>query len=62
MAIEKKNIFLNQTMESMPYISSPRPIGNNYPKRSAASHAAIIERKLRDCSCTGSMVLCSNTE
>lgn len=49
MAVDKKNIFLTHTMETMPYVSSPRPMGSNFPKRVVASHAAIIERKLKDC-------------
>lgn len=49
MAVDKKNIFLQQTPETMPYVSSPRPIGSNYPTRTVASHAAFIERKLKEC-------------
>ena len=49
MAVEKKNIFLTQTVETMPYTSISRPIGTNYPKRTVAAHAAFIQRKLQEC-------------
>ena len=49
MAVEKKNIFLRQTVETMPYTSTSRPIGTNYPKRTVATHAAFIQRKLQEC-------------
>ena len=49
MAVEKKNIFLTQTVETMPYTSTSRPIGTNYPKRTVATHAAFIQRKLQEC-------------
>lgn len=45
----KKNIFLTQTVETMPYTSTSRPIGTNYPKRTVATHAAFIQRKLQEC-------------
>lgn len=49
MVVEKKNIFLTQTVETMPYTSTSRPIGTNYPKRTVATHAAFIQRKLQEC-------------
>lgn len=49
MAVEKKNIFLTQTVETMPYTSTSKPIGKNYPKRTVATHAAFIQKKLREC-------------
>lgn len=49
MAIDKRNIFLKETVESMPYISSPKPVDTKYPKREISSHAAFIQRKLNEC-------------
>lgn len=49
MAVDKKNIFLSQTAESLSYTSSPRPMGSNYPRRTTATHADFIQRKLKDC-------------
>ena len=49
MAVEKRNIFLTHTVETMPYISTSKPIGTNYPKRTVAEHAAFIEKKLQKC-------------
>lgn len=49
MAIEKKNIFLTQTVETMPYTSTSKPIGTNYPKRTVATHSVFIQRKLQQC-------------
>ena len=49
MAVEKKNIFLTQTVETMPYTSTSKPIRKNYPKRTVATHAAFIQKKLREC-------------
>lgn len=46
MAVEKKNIFLTQTVETMPYTSTSKPIGKNYPKRTVATHAVFIQKKL----------------
>ena len=47
MAVEKRNIFLTQTVETMPYTSTSKPIGTNYPKRTVATHAAFIEKITR---------------
>ena len=33
----------------MPYTSTSKPIGKNYPKRTVATHAAFIQKKLREC-------------
>lgn len=49
MAVDKKNIFLSQTAEPLSYSSVSRPIGSNYPHRTATSHANFIQRKLREC-------------
>ena len=49
MAVEKKNIFLKQTAETMPYISSSKPIGTNFPKRTVETHAKFVQRKLQEC-------------
>jgi hypothetical protein len=48
--IEKKNIFLRNTLDSLPYVSRSTPFETNYPKRSNPSaHAAFISRKLQEC-------------
>lgn len=49
MAVEKRNIFLTHTVETMPYSSTSKPVGTNYPKRTVAEHAAFIEKKLQKC-------------
>lgn len=50
MAVEKKNIFLRDTMRSLPYTSSSTPINRNFPERiNPQTHAAFIERKLQEC-------------
>ena len=46
MAVEKKNIILSKTAESLSYASTPRNIGRNYPSRNITSHAESIKRKL----------------
>ena len=45
MSVEKRNIFLTQTVESMPYTTDSNPVGTNYPKRTPAMHAEFIQRK-----------------
>jgi len=48
--IEKKNIFLRNTMDSLPYVSRRTPFEVDYPKRSnPGAHAAFISRKLQEC-------------
>lgn len=49
MAVEKKNIILSKTAESLSYASTPRNIGRNYPSRNITSHAESIKRKLDNC-------------
>lgn len=49
MVVEKKNIFLKQTVEIMPYKSEAKPIGKNFPKRDTNIHANIIQRKIQQC-------------
>lgn len=49
MSVEKRIFFLNQTAESMPYTSSPKPVEPKFPKRTVATHAAYIKRKLQEC-------------
>ena len=49
MAVAKKNIFLTDTVESMPYVSSSRPIGTHFPTRVVSTHAAFIQSKLKEC-------------
>ncbi len=49
MAVDKKNIFLDQTTEAIPYVSSGRSGKMKLPNRSVSSHAAMIQKKLKDC-------------
>lgn len=49
MTISKKNIFLNNTVEPLPYASESKPIGHDYPTRNPASHANFIRNKLQEC-------------
>lgn len=50
MAVDKKNIFLSDTINSLPYVSRSTPFDRNYPKRTnPAAHAAFISRKLQEC-------------
>ena len=50
MPVEKKNIFLNKTNTSIPYVSRSTPIEKNYPNRqNSKAHAKFIERKLNEC-------------
>lgn len=48
MAVDKKNIFLTNTAEAMPYVSKPQMGGASYPKRDVKSHAAFIQAKLQN--------------
>lgn len=49
MAVEKRNIFLTQTVETMPYSSMSKNVKSNYPNRTVATHAVFIQRKLQEC-------------
>ena len=49
MAVEKRNIFLTDTAETMLYTSTPKPIGTRYPKRNTATQAMRIQKKLEEC-------------
>lgn len=49
MVVNKKNIFLTQTSESMPYMSSPSRGGGRIPEREVGWHASFIHKKLTDC-------------
>ena len=49
MAVDKKNIFLSKTAESLSYTSAKHNMKNNYPSRVTMSHANFIERKLKQC-------------
>lgn len=48
MAVDKKNIFLTNTAEAMPYVSKPQMGDFSYPKRNVKSHAELIYKKLQD--------------
>ena len=50
MAVDKKNIFLEQTRESLPYASRQRQSGRSFPTRNNPSaHATFIAGRLREC-------------
>ena len=50
MAVDKKNIFLSETRDTLPYVSSSKPIEHNYPVRTnPGAHASFISRKLNEC-------------
>lgn len=50
MAVEKKNIFLSETRDTLPYVSSSKPFEHNYPVRTdPGAHASFITRKLNEC-------------
>ncbi len=50
MSVEKKNIFLNDTNKSIPYVSRSMLIGKNFPLRDNSKlHAQFIGRKLNEC-------------
>ena len=49
-AVEKKNIFLRDTMDTLPYVSPRSNYEGNFPTRSnPGAHAAFISRKLQEC-------------
>ncbi len=48
MAVDKKNIFLTNTAETMPYVSGLQGGRSSYPKRNVKSHAEFIQKKLQD--------------
>lgn len=47
MAVDKKNIFVTNTAEAMPYVSKPQMGESSYPKRNVKSHAELIKTKLQ---------------
>lgn len=47
MAIDKKNIFLTQTAQTIPYSSSAFPPSNHFPQRSVSEHANTLKNKLK---------------
>lgn len=49
MAVDKRNIFLKETIESMPYVSKPQMGGARFPHREVRNHAQTIQRKLQEC-------------
>jgi hypothetical protein len=49
MAVEKKNIFLSDTVENLPYTSRRRPIEKNIPIRmNRTSHGSFLKRKFEE--------------
>ena len=49
MAVDRRNIFLKETIESMPYVSKPQMGGARFPHREVRNHAQTIQRKLQEC-------------
>lgn len=49
MAVDKKNIFLSHTEETLSYAASSRSGSKNLPHRDIATHATYIQRKLSEC-------------
>lgn len=49
MAVSKKNIFLTQTVEAMPYMSLPSRGSSKFPNRDVNFHANRIQTKLNEC-------------
>lgn len=50
MAVEKKNIFLRNTISSLPYVSRSTPFDRKFPKReNPIDHATLISQKLQEC-------------
>lgn len=49
MAVDKKNIFLEDTIRDMPYKSKKSgPRDSNLPRRNTSDHAAYLRKKLKD--------------
>jgi len=49
-AIEKRNIFLRETQNALPYVSGIKRSGVSFPKRDdPRAHASYISRKLNEC-------------
>lgn len=50
MAVDKRNIFIERTEESIPYSSRQIAVQHNFPRRrDIYAHASLIERKLKEC-------------
>lgn len=49
MAVDKRNIFLTNTVDEMPYVSGSRPGKKNFPNRNVSSHSNFIQNKLQQC-------------
>ncbi|WOO35116.1 S8 family peptidase [Anaerocolumna sp. AGMB13020] len=49
MAVDKRNIFLTNTVDEMPYVSGSRPGKKNFPIRNVSSHSNFIQNKLQQC-------------
>lgn len=49
MAVDKRNIFLTQTAETMSYIVASSPVSKKIPERIVSTHAEFVQRKLREC-------------
>lgn len=50
MPVEKRNIFLRETQDVLPYVSGSKRSGISFPKRDdPRAHASFISRKLNEC-------------
>lgn len=49
MAVDKRNIFLSDTVESMDFLGTARPIKSHYPRRDVPSHADFVQKRLNEC-------------
>ena len=49
MAVDKRNIFLSGTEETLDFSRESRPIGHHYPQRDVKPHADFVQKKLKEC-------------
>lgn len=50
MPVEKKNIFLHETQDALPFVSRSQRSETSLPKRdNPRAHASFIARKLNEC-------------
>lgn len=49
MAVNKRNIFLTNTVDEMPYVSGSRPGKRKFPNRNVSSHSNFIQNQLHQC-------------
>ena len=49
MAVDKRNIFLSGTEETLDFSRESRPIEHHYPQRDVKPHADFVQKKLKEC-------------